>query len=127
MEKLTKKQEEIICELLHCSYNKEITQFILETIGEDNWNRNILSDCMESFLTEKQIETFNSFGGGFTLEEVKEDMINASIEQHISDILEKNGVTKYLYENDEYLDAIRKEEIVCEGININEIKKMIYG
>lgn len=53
MDKLTRQQEDLVCELLHCSYNEEITQFILETIGEDNWTRSILGSD-PSFLTEKQ-------------------------------------------------------------------------
>lgn len=41
MDKLTKQQEDIICELLHCSENKEFKQELLQLIGEDNWSRNI--------------------------------------------------------------------------------------
>ena len=30
---------------------------------------------------------------------------------------------KYLYENEEYLDEIREGRIICEGIDIDEIRK----
>ena len=33
------------------------------------------------------------------------------------------GVTRYLYENEEYIEDIRKGIIICEGINVEEIKK----
>ena len=33
------------------------------------------------------------------------------------------GVTRYLYENEEYIEDIRKGTIICEGINVEEIKK----
>ena len=35
------------------------------------------------------------------------------------------GITHYLYENEEYIEEIRKGTIICEGINIEEIKNMI--
>lgn len=53
MDKLTKSQEDIVCKLLHYSYSEEITQFILDTIEEHNWTRNILGSD-SSFLTEEQ-------------------------------------------------------------------------
>ena len=37
--------------------------------------------------------------------------------------LKEMGVTRYLYENEEYLDEIREGKIVCESINVEEIKK----
>lgn len=74
MDKLTKQQEEVICELLHCAHNKEITQFILRTIGKENWTRDILSDCMHSMLSEEQKDLFESLGGDYTIDEVKDSM-----------------------------------------------------
>ena len=125
MDKLTKSQEDIVCKLLHCSYNEEITQFILDTIEEHNWTRNILGSD-PSFLTEEQKELYYNLGGGFKMNEVKEDVEIAVINQKIANILEEQGVTKYLYENEDYLTAIRTGEVICEGINIEDIKKMIY-
>ena len=124
MDKLTKSQEDIVCKLLHCSYNEEITQFILDTIEEQNWTRNILGSD-PSFLTEEQKELYYNLGGGFKMNEVKEDVEIAVINQKIANILEEQGVTKYLYENEDYLTAIRTGEVICEGINVEEIKNML--
>lgn len=125
MEKLTKKQEEIVCKLLHYSYNEEITQFILDTIEEHNWSRSILGSD-PSFLTEEQKTLYYQLGGGYKMSEVKEDIEIAVINQKIANILEEQGITRYLYENEEYLNDIREGRIVCEGINVEEIKKMIH-
>ena len=124
MDKLTKQQEDLVCKLLHCSYNDEITQFILETIEEHNWSRSVLGSD-PSFLTEEQKTLYYQLGGGYKMDEVKEDVEIAIINQEIANILEKQGVTKFLYENDDYLTAIRNGEIICEGIDVREIKKMI--
>ncbi len=126
MEKLTKQQEDIVCELLHRSYNEEITQFILDVIEEHNWTRSILGSD-PSYLTEEQKDLYNKLGGDFTMCDVQEDIENSAINQEIANILEESGVTKYLYENEEYLTAIREGEVICEGINVEEIKNMIYG
>ena len=45
------------------------------------------------------------------------------INDEISKKLKEMGVTRYLYENEEYLDEIREGKIVCESINVEEIKK----
>jgi hypothetical protein len=37
------------------------------------------------------------------------------------------GVSKYLYENEEYIDEIRNGKIICEGINVEEIKNMLLS
>lgn len=124
MDKLTRQQEDLVCELLHCSYNEEITQFILETIGKDNWTRSILGSD-PSFLTEKQKTLYYQLGGGYKMNELKEDVEIAVINQEIANILERQGVTKYLYENEDYLDAIRNGEIIYEDINVGEIKRAI--
>lgn len=124
MDKLTRQQEDIVCKLLHCSYNEEITQFILSTIEEHNWTRNILG-ADPSFLTEEQRRKFKKMGGGYKMDEVKKDIETAVINQKIAEQLKKQGVTKYLYENEEYLDEIRNGNIVCEGINVEEIKRTI--
>lgn len=124
MDKLTKQQEDIICELLHCSYSEEISQFILETIEEHNWTRSILASD-PSFLTEEQRDLYFQLGGGYKMNEVKEDIKIAIINQRITDLLKENGVTHYLYENEEYIDDIREGKIICEGIDVEEIKQLI--
>ena len=123
MDKLTKQQEDLVCKLLHCSYSEEITQFILDTIEEHNWTRNILGSD-PSFLTEEQKELYYNLGGGFKMNEVKEDVEIVVINQKIANILEDQGVTKYLYENEDYLTAIRTGEVICEGIDVEDIKKL---
>ena len=50
-----------------------------------------------------------------------------SINEEIIERLKEQGVSKYLYENEEYLEEIRRGTIICKGINIDEIKKMIWG
>ena len=126
MEKLTRQQEYVICKLLHYSKSEEFSQFILKTIGEHNWTRNILSDTVE-FLTEEQEDLYESLGGGYTDEELDEFIESLSINEEIIERLKEQGVSKYLYENEEYLEEIRRGTIICKGINIDEIKKMIWG
>ena len=41
--------------------------------------------------------------------------------------MKEQGVTKYLYENEEYLEEIRRGTIICEGIDVEEIKNMLFG
>lgn len=43
----------------------------------------------------------------------------------ISEKLKDQGVTKYLYENEEYLNDIREGKIICESIDVEEIKNML--
>ena len=126
MDKLTREQEYVICKLLHYSKSEEFSQFILKTIGEHNWTRNILSDTVE-FLNEEQEDLFESLGGGYTSEEIDEILHNDDINFEISEKLKEQGVTKYLYENEEYLDEIREGRIICEGIDIDEIKNILFG
>ena len=124
MEKLTKEQG--ICKLIHHTHTEEMTQHILNTIGRKNWTRDILSEC-GGLMTEEQEDLFESLGGGYTCEEIDEILHNDDINFEISEKLKEQGVTKYLYENEEYLEEIRRGTIICEGINIDEIKKMIWG
>ena len=124
MDKLTKQQEDIICEFLHCSYSEEISQFILETIERHNWTRSILATD-PSFLNEEQRDLYFQLGGGYKMNEVKEDIKIAICNQRIADILKEHGITRYLYDNEEYIDAIRKGTIIHEYINIDEIKKSL--
>lgn len=126
MEKLTKQQEKVIEKLLHHSHNGDFTQFILETIGKDNWTRGVLSNCTE-YLTKDQWLLYESLGGGYSFDEIEEDLYNVEIDFEISEKLKEIGVTHYLYENEEYIEEIRKGTIICEGINVEEIKKIVYG
>ena len=121
MDKLTKQQEKVIEKLLHHSHNEDFTQFILKTIEEHNWTRGMLSNCVRH-LTQPQLLLYESLGGGYNLEED-----NVEIDFEISERLKEMGVPHYLYENEEYIEEIRKGTITCEGINIEEIKKMING
>ena len=122
MEKLTRQQEVIVRKLLHYSKSEEFSQFILKTIEEHNWTRDILGDTVE-FLTEEQEDLYESLGGGYTSEEIDEFIYNDNVNLEISRRLRKQGVTSYLCENEEYLDDIRNGNIVCEGINVEEIKR----
>lgn len=126
MEKLTKQELSGISELIHHIHNKEVIQCILETLGWDNWNRDILSNCVR-YLNEEQDIMLESFGGGYSSEEIDEILYNDDIDFEISERLKEMGVPHYLYENEEYIEEIRKGTITCEGINIEEIKKMING
>lgn len=126
MDKLTKQELNGICELLHHTHTEEITQHILNTIGRDNWTRDVLSEC-QGLMTDEQEDLFESLGGGYTSEEIDEHLYNDDINFEISEKLKEQGVTKYLYENEEYLDEIREGRIICEGIDIDEIKNMLLG
>ena len=125
MEKLTKEQERGICKLLNPTHSKEMTQYVLNTIGKVNWTRDILSECSYDNMTEEQEDLFESLGGGYTSEEIDEILYNDDVNFEISEKLKRQGVTKYLYENEEYLNDIREGKIICEGINIEEIKNML--
>ena len=127
MEKLTKEQERGICKLLHHTHTEEMIQHILNTIGRKNWTRDILSECSYDYLTEEQEDLFESLGGGYTSDEIDEHLHNDDINFEISEKLKEQGVTRYLYENEEYLDEIREGRIICEGIDIDEIKNMLFG
>ena len=127
MDKLTRQELDGICKLLHHTHTEEMTQHILNTIGRKNWTRDILSECSYDYLTEEQEDLFESLGGGYTDEEMDEFIESLSINEEIIERLKEQGVSKYLYENEEYLEEIRRGTIICEGINIDEIKKMIWG
>ena len=124
MDKLTRQQEVAVRKLLHYAKKEEYAQFILNTIGKHNWTRDILGDCV-AFLTEEQEDLYESLGGGYTSEEIDEFIYNDNVNLEISRRLRKQGVTSYLCENEEYLDDIRNGNIVCEGINVEEIKRAI--
>lgn len=122
MEKLTKQQEEGIWMLLSKIHNEEVVQCILETIGRENWTRDILIESV-NYLTEEQEDLLESLGGGYTEEESNKHVQNYIINSEIAERLKERGVSHYLYENEEYLDEIREGKIICEGINLKEITK----
>ena len=124
MERLTQQQLDGICILLHHTHSEEITQHILETIGRENWTRDVLSEC-GGLMTEEQEDLFESLGGGYTIEEIDEICHIDDINFEISEKLKEQGVTKYLYENEDYLNEIREGRIICEGINVEEIKNIV--
>ena len=124
IDKLTRQQEVIVRKLLHYSKSEDFSQFILNTIGKHNWTRDILSEC-GGLMTEEQEDLFESLGGGYTSEEIDEILYNDDVNFEISEKLKEQGVTKYLYENEEYLNDIREGKIICEGINVEEIKNML--
>ncbi len=126
MEKLNKQQEQGICKLLHHIHNEDVVQHILETLGKDNWTRDILSEC-QGLMTEEQEDLFESLGGGYTCEEIDEILHNDDVNFEISEKLKEQGVTHFLYENEEYLNEIREGKIIYEGVNVNEIKNMLFG
>ena len=122
MEKLTEQQLKGISKLLHHIHVEKVTQYILEVLGKENWSRPVLIESCE-FLNEEQETLLESLGGCYSDEEMDEFMDIWDINDEISKKLKEIGVTHYLYENEEYLDEIREGKIVCESINIEEIKK----
>lgn len=126
MEKLTKHQQDGIAEMMHHIHNKEVIQCILETLGKDNWSRGILSNS-SSYLTDNQEDIFESLGGDYSSEEIDEILHNDDINYEIAEKLKEQGVTHYLYENEDYLNEIREGKIVCEGIDVDEIKTILFG
>ena len=122
IDKLTRQQEVIVRKLLHYSKSEDFSQFILNTIGKHNWTRDVLVDTVE-FLTEEQEDLYESLGGGYDSEEIDEFIYNDNVNLEISRKLREQGVTKYLCENEDYLDAIRTGEVVCKDIDVEKIKE----
>ena len=127
MDKLTKQQLSGISKLVHRINDENVLQYILETIGKENWTRDILGNVSSlSFLTEEQENTLESLGGLYTGEEIDKILQNDDINFEISEKLKEQGVTHYLYENEDYLDEIREGKIICEGIDVEEIKNVLF-
>ena len=122
MEKLTEQQLKGISRLLHHIHDKKVTQYILDVLGKENWSRPVLIESCE-FLNEEQETLLESLGGCYSDEEMDEFMDIWDINDEISKKLKEIGVTHYLYENEEYIEEIRTGTIICEGINVEEIKK----
>ena len=121
-DRLTKQQLAGIAHMIHYVHDEEVTQCILKVLGQENWTRDILGNCFS--LTQEQEEILESLGGLYTSEEIDEILDNSDINYEIAEKLKEQGVTHYLYENEEYLDEIREGKIICEGIDVEEIKKM---
>ncbi|MBQ9312230.1 MAG: hypothetical protein IJ213_04200 [Bacteroidales bacterium] len=126
MDKLNKQQLSGIAELVHYIHDENIVQCILETIGKENWSRDILSNVYDNYLNEEQEKVLEFLGGDYTSDEINEILHNDDINFEIAKKLKKQGVTHYLYENEDYLDEIREGKIVCEGIDVEEIKNMLF-
>lgn len=125
MDKLTEQQDRLLGKLLMHSPNEETTQFILHVIGENNWTRDVLSNCETDHLTIEQEELFESLGGGYSLDVIHEIYEEVQIERAIKEQLKSLKVTPYLYENKEYLSALREGREIYEGINIEQIKNSL--
>ena len=126
MEKLTNRQLCGIAKLVHYIHDEKAIQCILEALGKENWTRDILGNS--HYLTEEQNKIFWSMGGDYTSEEIDEELDKDSINYLIAQELEKKGLTGFsddIFENQEYLDKIREGKIICEGIDVEEIKNMI--
>ena len=122
MDKLTKQQLKGISKLLHHIHDEKVTQYILEVLGKENWSRPVLIESCE-FLNEEQEMILESLGGCYSNKELDEFMDIWDINDEIFKKLKEMGVTRYLYENEEYIEEIRTGTIICEGINVEEIKK----
>ena len=128
MNKLTKQQQSGISKLVHHIRDEKVLQCILETIGKENWTRDILGNVFSmSYLTEEQNELLESMGWLYTADEIIEHLENDDINFEIAEKLKGQGVTHYLYENEDYLNEIREGKIICEGIDVEEIKNMLFG
>lgn len=124
MEKLTNRQLCGIAKLVHYIHDEKAIQCILEALGKENWTRDILGNS--HYLTEEQNKIFWSMGGDYTSEEIDEELDKDSINYLIAQELEKNGLTGFsddIFENQEYLDKIREGKIICESIDVEEIKR----
>ena len=122
MDKLTNREEDIVSEFLDNSKSAEFTQEILRIIGEENWTRGILSDTSQEHLTIKQLKLYESLGGGYSVDEVSKDLFEHRIERQIRKKLKSNGITAYLYENEDYLSALREGQEIFEGLDVEQIK-----
>ncbi len=126
MDKLTKQQLSGISKLVHRINDEKVLQCILETIGKENWTRDVLGNVSSlNYLTEEQEDILESLGGLYTGEEMDEYIENSCINHLIAEKLKEQGITHHLYENKEYLDEIREGKIICEGIDVEEIKNML--
>lgn len=128
MDKLTNRQLKGIAELVHHIHDENAIQCILEALGEENWTRDILSNSYH-YLTNEQKSIAESMGGHYTSEEIDEELDNVDINYGIAEKIEEMGLTnfsRYSLEFADYLDEIREGKIICEGIDVEEIKNMLY-
>lgn len=83
MRRLTSEQRDLIYELLDCSHDKHITQFLLNAIGENNWTRDTLSCARYQCLTQSQLALFHSMGGHYDADEATEHLFQRRIERAV--------------------------------------------
>lgn len=124
MEKLTNRQLCGIAKLVHYIHDEKAIQCIWEALGKENWTRDILGNS--HYLTEEQNKIFWSMGGRLYKRRNDEELDKDSINYLIAQELEKKGLTGFsddIFENQEYLDKIREGKIICESIDVEEIKR----
>ena len=117
--KFTIDEDDLICDILRFKADKDITQHVLKTIGKDHWSRTILY-CALPYLTDEQNEIFKSLGGRFTVKDTDEQILHIEVRHILSRKLKQQGVTHFLYKNNDYLESIRNGETVVEGIDMAE-------
>ena len=123
------KKEELIGirKVLRFTHDRDTVQNILNVIGRENWTREVLEECDSSLLTNEQNALFESLGGYFSDEEFEQRLYSDDINEEISDLLRKQGVTPFLYQNEDYLNSIREGKVICEGIDVDEITSEYYN
>ena len=122
------KKEELIGirKVLRFTHDRDTVQNILNVIGRENWTREVLEECDSSLLTNEQNALFESLGGYFSDEEFEQRLYSDDINEEISDLLRKQGVTPFLYQNEDYLNSIREGKVICEGIEAKQIINNYY-
>lgn len=94
---------------------------VIHSVGEDHRGNMLRALVMvataNNHLTKKKEEYLNTLAKAWNIDEKK-------CGEYLKKLKEQ-GVTKYLYENEDYLNDIREGRIICEGINVEEIKNML--
>ena len=112
----TDKELEGVCLILRNTHDKPMVQRILKAVQQHNWTRRVLSEC-EPYLTVRQRQLFKRLGGPYTADELAAAQRIAAINAAIAAQLRAQGVTPFLYENDDYLTAIREGRVHAAGID----------
>ena len=120
---LTKQNLDGICKVLGFIHDKETVQHILNVIGRENWTREVFNECSYSNLTHEQAVLFDQMGGNYTYDEIEQMLYIDDINEEISDRLREQGVTPFLYQNEDYLNSIREGKVICEGIDVEQINE----
>ena len=127
MKNFSKSKISGIRKVLRFTNDRDTVQHILNVIGREYWDRDTLGSCGYSKLTDEQIALFDSLGGYYSSEEIDEMLYNDDINEEISDRLREQGVTPFLYQNEDYLNSIREGKVICEGIDVDEITSEYYN